>query len=128
MEKIIENEKIEIDQETRQYLLMMSVGSIRTLINYLEKMYILREPINLELCKKICSSISFQEFENYLNSIKEGKLQEAIRILYNIYEYGYSVIDILDYFFTFINFNYEVYLILLININLFLYYYYLFKY
>ena len=27
---------------------------------------------------------------------------DAIDILYHIYDYGYSVIDILDYFFTFI--------------------------
>jgi hypothetical protein len=34
--------------------------------------------------------------------LKEGKLQPAVDILYNIYDYGYSVIDILDYFFNFI--------------------------
>lgn len=102
MEKIIANEKIQIDEESKEHLLLMSGGSIRTLINYLEKIYILGEPIHLELCKKVCSSISFQEFEDYLKHIKNKMLQEAIQVLYKIYDYGYSVIDILDYFFTFI--------------------------
>jgi len=100
--KIIKNENIIIDEESIQYLLTISSRSIRIIINFLEKIYILGEPINLELCKKICSSISFQEFEIYLNHIKNKNLIEAINILYKIYDYGYSVIDILDYFFIFV--------------------------
>jgi hypothetical protein len=34
--------------------------------------------------------------------LKQNKLNDAIKILYDIYDYGYSVIDILDYFFTFV--------------------------
>lgn len=102
MEKIIDNENIVIDKTAKDYLLMMSGSSIRILINYLEKMYILGEPIDIELCKKLCSNISFQNFENYIDKIKNHDLSGAIDILYSIYDYGYSVIDILDYFFTFI--------------------------
>jgi DNA polymerase III delta prime subunit len=100
--KIIINENIVIDEESKDYLLTLSGNSIRIIINFLEKMYILGEPINIDLCKKICSSISFQEFEKYLKYIKQKKMVDAIQILYNIYDYGYSVIDILDYFFIFI--------------------------
>jgi len=58
--------------------------------------------INLEQCKKICANISHQQFENYVEKVKQKKLTEAIDILYSIHDYGYSVIDILDYFFAFI--------------------------
>jgi len=102
MNKIVLVENIIINQEAKQYLLIMSGNSIRTLINYLEKMYILNQPIDLELCKKLCSNISFHNFENYIDKIKKNDISGAIEILYNIYDYGYSVIDILDYFFTFI--------------------------
>jgi DNA polymerase III delta prime subunit len=102
MNKIIANENIQIDDDSKDYLLLISNGSIRVLINYLEKMYILGEPVDIELCKSICSNISFRKFELYLNYLKERKLQPAVDILYNIYDYGYSVIDILDYFFNFI--------------------------
>ena len=102
MNKIIVNENIVVDDESKEYLLQISNNSIRCLINNLEKIYILEEPIDLELCRKLCSNISFQMFENYIESIKNKNLQEAIQILYNIYDYGYSVIDILDYFFSFV--------------------------
>ncbi|NBT49082.1 MAG: hypothetical protein EBT07_14930 [Actinobacteria bacterium] len=58
--------------------------------------------MTLDLCKKICSNISFQQFEKYVESLKRENLTEAIGILMEIHDYGYSVIDILDYFFTFV--------------------------
>jgi len=102
MNKIIEEENIKIDEESKEYILMISLGSIRVLINLLEKIYIYGEPITIQPCRKICSIISFQEFETYFNLLKSGNLSGAIDILYSIYDYGYSVIDILDYFFEFI--------------------------
>jgi len=102
MNRILENEKMKIDQESKEYLLLISNYSVRNLINNLEKIYILGEPVNLELCKNICSNISFQHFEEYIGFIREKNLADAISVLYSIYDYGYSVIDILDYFFNFI--------------------------
>jgi DNA polymerase III delta prime subunit len=102
MNRIITTENIMIDGDAKEHLMLMSGNSIRTLINYLEKMYILGERVDIELCKKLCSNISFQNFENYIEKIKTRELSDAIDILYKIHDYGYSVIDILDYFFTFI--------------------------
>jgi DNA polymerase III delta prime subunit len=102
MNKIIEQENIIIDEKSKEYILLITNGSIRNIINYLEKMYLLGEPITIELCKKICSNISFQEFESYISLLKQNRLTDAIKVLYEIYDYGYSVIDILDYFFTFV--------------------------
>jgi DNA polymerase III delta prime subunit len=102
MDKIIANESIIIDESAKDHLLLSSGTTIRILINYLEKITILDRPITLELCKKVCSNISYQKFEEYLSKLIEGNLSESIHILYSIYDYGYSVIDILDYFFIFI--------------------------
>lgn len=102
MEKIVKEENIDIDKEATDYLLMVSNNSIRGLINNLEKMFILNEQIDLFLCKKLCSNISFQIFESYIQYIRKGEIYNAVRVFYEIHDYGYSVIDILDYFFTFI--------------------------
>ena len=102
MDKIIANENIIIDEPAKDHLLLSSGTTIRILINYLEKITILDRPITLELCKKVCSNISYQKFEEYLSKLIEGNLSDSIHILYSIYDYGYSVIDILDYFFIFI--------------------------
>jgi DNA polymerase III delta prime subunit len=102
MNKIIIEENIHIDEESKEYLLLISCNSIRIIINYLEKIKLLDTPVNIEMCKKLFSTISFQKFELYLDNIKNKKLIDAIYILYEIYDYGYSVIDILDYFFSFV--------------------------
>lgn len=102
MDKIVSQEQIVIDQESRDYLLHISKNSIRNLIQYLEKIYIVGEPIHLELCRKICSHISSQKFEETIHHLRNKELKSAIDIWFEIHDYGYSVMDILDYFFNFI--------------------------
>jgi DNA polymerase III gamma/tau subunit len=107
MEKIVEQEGIYIEEEAKEYLLRFSNHSIRELMNHLEKIYILDKgaadkPVSLEMCKKLCTSISFYQFETYIKKLKSGNLIDSVYILYEIHDYGYSVIDILDYFFIFI--------------------------
>jgi len=102
MNRIVSEEGIVIDEESKEHLLLISNNSIRNLINNIEKMFILGEPVKIDLCKRLCSNISFQLFESYIDCIQKKNLQGAISVLYEIHDYGYSVIDILDYFFTFI--------------------------
>ena len=102
MNYIIRQEKICIDEEAKEYLLSISNDSIRILINYLEKIYLYDAPITYDLCVKICSTISAKKFEEYFSFLKKGESRKAIQIMYEITEYGYSVIDILDYFFSFV--------------------------
>ena len=102
LDTIIEKENIIMDDESKDYLLKFCNNSIRTIITNLEKIYILDEPITIEICKTICSDISFQQFEEYIKLLKARNLIEAVKILYGIHDYGYSVIDIYDYLFTFI--------------------------
>jgi len=104
MNRIVEKESLLISEEAKEYLLYFTKNSIRDLINQLEKIYIINKsvPLSLESCKNICVNISFFVFEDYIQSIKEGDLVKSIKIIYNIHDYGYSVIDILDYFFTFV--------------------------
>jgi DNA polymerase III delta prime subunit len=102
LEKIVNDENISIDEESKQHLLITSRGSIRVMLNYLEKMYIYDKQIDIETCKNICSNISYQVFERYILQLKQKNLQGAIYTLFTLHEQGYSVIDILDYFFFFI--------------------------
>jgi DNA polymerase III delta prime subunit len=105
MNKIIQKESLSIEPTAKDFLLNISNNSIRVLINHLEKIYILGEAADLPLVQKLCSNISYVQFENYLSKLKERDLRGAIGILYEIHDYGYSVIDILDYFFSFIKFT-----------------------
>ncbi|MFY7728494.1 MAG: AAA family ATPase [Flavobacterium sp.] len=106
MDRIIKNESINVNEDVKSYILKISDGAIRNVINNLEKVYIysLDKPdeISPETCKQLCSNISLQQFETYIQSFSARDISKSIQILYNIHDYGYSVIDILNYFFVFI--------------------------
>ena len=51
---------------------------------------------------QLCSNIDFGIFEKYTTHIIKKELVLACDLIYDIYEKGYSVIDILDNYFLFI--------------------------
>ena len=105
MNNIIEKEEINMDDDSKDYLILISNHYIRNVINNLEKIHILDIHITIDICKNLCSNISFLQFEEYIRCLllkNSIGLKQAMCILYNIHDYGYSVIDILDYFFNFI--------------------------
>jgi len=97
-DRIIALESIIIDADSRDFILDKS--NIRTVINNLEKIAIYGRPMTLQTCSRLCSTISLKQFEDYICALHERDLKKAIGILYDINDYGYSVIDILEFFFS----------------------------
>jgi hypothetical protein len=85
-----------------EYIISLSNSSIRTLINYIEKLYIFNRPLTLDIAKSMYSNISFVELEKYTVYIVNGEISSAIRVFYALYDHGYSVIDIIETYFTFL--------------------------
>ena len=103
IKRIKEAEKINITKHAEKFIMNICNNSIRLLINYLEKFSLLNEKITLDIAKKICTNISFYDFERYTTALYINKsLSEAVTIIYDIYDKGYSVMDILDSYFQFI--------------------------
>ena len=103
IKKIMNSENISITSDAIDFLILVSNNSIRQVINYMEKFKLLDQNIDLETIKNICTNISFYEFENYTKAWYEEKnLQKSIKLIYSIYNKGYSVMDILDSYFSFI--------------------------
>ena len=103
--KIKTNENFIIDKDAENFILNISNNSIRILINYMEQFKLINKNIDYELVNKLCTNINFNEFNEFLNLCMKNKLEEAVSIILNIYEKGFSVIDILDNFFIFIKIN-----------------------
>ena len=99
---IKKNENILIDDEAQEFIINISNNTVKILINYMEKFKLLNQRITLNLAIQLCSNISFLTFEEYTKFILESKLLPAIKIIYELYERGYSVMDILDNYFMFI--------------------------
>jgi DNA polymerase III delta prime subunit len=99
--KIVDNEKMTIDADSKEFIFKFCTTTVRTFLNHMEKIYLLKQPINLDICMKLYTDISFQNFETYVSYLRQKQLSDAIKIMYDIYDYGYSVVDIYDYFFSF---------------------------
>ena len=96
------NENILIDQDAQDFIVNISNNTVKILINYMEKFKLLNDRITLELATQLCSNISFITFENYTKFVINSELLNAIKIIYELYDKGYSVMDILDNYFMYI--------------------------
>jgi DNA polymerase III delta prime subunit len=102
MNKIKISENIEIEPAAEQFILDICNNTVKTLINYMEKFKLLNKQITLDLATNVCTNISFHSFKEYTELIKSGNLIDAVDCFYNIYDKGYSVMDILDNYFLFV--------------------------
>jgi DNA polymerase III delta prime subunit len=102
MHKIKAAENIIIDEDAEQFILNVCNNTAKILINYMEKFKLLEQPITLELANNVCTNISFHIFQEYTQYLKDKQLTNAILLLYNLYDKGYSVMDILDNYFLFV--------------------------
>ena len=105
MNNIIISENLIISPEAQNFILNISNGSAKILINYLEKIKLLNFPIDLQIADNICSNISFLLFEEYTRYLLNKQLCQSIKLIYEIYDKGYSVMDILDNYFIFVKFT-----------------------
>ena len=107
MWKIKSNEHLKIMKDAEEFLLQVSNGSVRTLINYLEKIKLIDREITYDIANRICTNISFHRFEEYTREVLRcdtdgGGLRAANAILFQLNDEGYSVLDILDNYFLFV--------------------------
>jgi DNA polymerase III delta prime subunit len=102
IDRIKEFENIQIDENAQNFIINISNNTVKILINYMEKFKLLNKKITLELATQLCSNISFVNFEEYTKCVLGSQLAPAIKIIYELYEKGYSVMDILDNYFIFI--------------------------
>jgi DNA polymerase III delta prime subunit len=101
IDNIKEKENIDIDEDAQNFIINISNNTVKILINYMEKFKLLNQKITLELATQLCSNISFITFEEYTRFILNSELLSAIKIIYELYDKGYSVMDILDNYFIF---------------------------
>lgn len=100
--KICKIENINIEDRAKEFILSLCNNSVRTLISYLEKFKLLNILVTYDIAVNTCTNISFNDFNKYIKLCIENNLPKAVELLYNIYDRGYSVIDILDNLYLFV--------------------------
>ena len=96
------SERIPLDEDAEEFVLNISNNTVKTLLNYMEKFKLFGEKITLEIAQNLCSNISFLIFDEYTEAIKTKNLEKAIQIIFDLYDKGYSVMDILDNYFLYV--------------------------
>jgi DNA polymerase III delta prime subunit len=96
------SEHILLDEDAEEFVLNISNNTVKTLLNYMEKFKLFGEKITLEIAQNLCSNISFLIFDEYTEAIKTKNLEKAIQIIFELYDKGYSVMDILDNYFLYV--------------------------
>ena len=100
---IIAHEEIVMDDDSVEFILRICNGSTKLVVNYLEKFALLKRPIDTAVVNATCTNIYFDRLEHYTAvSVHEHNLAEAIRLIYAIHDEGYSVMDILDSYFSYV--------------------------
>lgn len=102
LKQVTNNENINIDDAAADFVVDICNNSVKALINYAEKFKLLGDTVTINIAKSVCTNISFNVLENYIELVKKQKLKDAIHLLYTIYNNGYSVTDILDTLFVFV--------------------------
>jgi DNA polymerase III delta prime subunit len=99
---VAEKEKVSMDETAVSMCVARCNSSIRTLLNYVEKFKLLDEPITAETVALCCSNIKETYFDQLMEHIIKKETRQALHVVRAISDDGYSVMDILDAFFTFL--------------------------
>lgn len=102
---IANQENIKIKPESIVLFLKYCENSVRIMINYLEKFKLYNTVIDNKAIYTLCTNISDNIFEELLSYFKNKDISSSIDLLRGIYNQGYSVMDILDCFFSYIKFT-----------------------
>lgn len=100
--KIKTNEQISLDIDAEEFIINISNNNLKLLIQYMHKCKLINKHITYKLATDVCCGISFILFEKYTTYVIEKKLGEAIDVLLELFNKGYSIIDIFDGYFLFI--------------------------
>lgn len=102
---ICNNENMFINNDALSYLINITNKNIRKIITTLEKIYIFNDTfsvIDIELCKKFSLSINDDQLNSYLTNLINKDIVTAYKLLIDLHNVGFSVIDIIECFYTFI--------------------------
>ena len=100
--RIAHLEGLSIDPGTADAVVARSGRSMRTLLNYLEKIILLGKGLTLEVVDTCCSTLDGRLLEAFSAAIEARNEYDAIDVALAVHRDGYSVMDILDAYFAYV--------------------------
>jgi DNA polymerase III delta prime subunit len=101
------NERIDKNSAVAPFVLDLAQGSLREVINILEKIVVYFGTSNDEIiteaqCRDLFLTRIQTSFQELVGKVRQGGLQEGIELMLQIVSNGYSIVDIFDAFFKFV--------------------------
>lgn len=103
--KVIKEEDILMDADAIPYLMSISDYSVRTILNYLEKYKIMGIHVTQSYIEKTHTNIHADTFEKFTRHVLQKDYANSIKSIVQLHTDGYSIMDILDSYYLFINRN-----------------------
>lgn len=102
LERIAQIENIVVEENAGAIVVSRSSGSMRILLNNLEKISLLGRGLTREVVDACCSNIDARILGAFCDAIETKREYDAIDIVLSIQRDGFSVMDILDAYFTYV--------------------------
>jgi DNA polymerase-3 subunit gamma/tau len=110
--RIVAEEGMVFEPDAMDLLIQVSKYKVNRLINCIDKIKLVTElprsvtggnrSINLEMVHQLCANIQYTVYKEYFTLIFEKRLRDAICVLYDLHDKGFSAIDILDNMFEYV--------------------------
>tara|TARA_X000000368_G_C23056818_1_gene724319 strand:+ start:245 stop:1219 length:975 start_codon:yes stop_codon:yes gene_type:complete len=107
LDKIVENENLNMDNKCKELLIRASNKSIPNMINNIEKLLLVMNDnlIDYNLLENVSCNIIINDMEKYIELCKNNDLKGSIDHILKMCNNGFSVIDILEEFFLYIKYH-----------------------
>lgn len=94
-------EGMKLTRDAMSFVVDISTHSIRTMMNYLEKFKLMQcKVVTIRNAKEACTNIDYDALAEYTNLCRCGDLHGALDILHSSIDGGFSVMDVLDSYFS----------------------------
>ena len=107
LDKICKEESLNISLNLKDNFIKYSNNSIKLLINNLEKYRILNSKIEFQI-KNINNNIILKDLTDFYKYVNVKDRDKSYNKLLEIYEEGYSVIDIIEYMYINLKYNQDI--------------------
>lgn len=96
------NENISVSKAATEHIIKLSRNSVTRMLNYLEKMVLSGLPMTKRNVNDICDGINHDVFDQFTKFSAQNNYMGAIKLILDIYNNGYSNIDIFDEYYHYV--------------------------
>ena len=101
-QNVIKHENMIATDSAKEYIINMSKNNISRMLHHIEKIKLANIPMTKANLNAICDGVNYSTLEIFTNLCYQKDYTRAIRYILQLYELGYSIIDIFYEYYNFV--------------------------